>query len=110
MARDEGLEELLREDLKAERGLTEKAMFGGRAWLLNGNLLCGARHDGMLVRLGKGNDGWALEMPGVIPMILRGRRMQGWVRAGAAAFGNDALRRRLMNAALAFVRSLPSKK
>ncbi|MGH6823717.1 MAG: cold-shock protein, partial [Methylocella sp.] len=49
MARDEGLEELLREDLEAESGLTEKAMFGGRAWLLNGNLLCGARDDGMLV-------------------------------------------------------------
>ena len=41
MARDEGLEELLREDLEGEPGLTEKAMFGGRAWLLRGNLLCG---------------------------------------------------------------------
>jgi hypothetical protein len=54
----EGLEELLRECLQAEPGLTE--MFGGRAWLLNGNLLCGARDDGMLARLGKGNEDWAL--------------------------------------------------
>ena len=53
MARDEGLEELIREDLAAEPGLREKAMFGGRAWLLNGNLVCGAREDGMLMRLGK---------------------------------------------------------
>jgi hypothetical protein len=109
MARDEGLEELLREDLGSEPGLTEKTMFGGRAWLLNGNLLCGAREDGMLARLGKGKDGWALALPDIAPMISRGRRMEGWVRAGAGAFGDDALRRRLLDAALAFVRSLPAK-
>jgi hypothetical protein len=99
----------LREDLEAEKGLTEKAMFGGRAWLLDGNLLCGARDDGMLARLGKDKDGWALEIPGIVPMISRGRRMQGWVRAGPIAFGHDMLRRRLIDAALAFVRSLPAK-
>lgn len=109
MARDEGLEELLRDDLRAEPGLTETAMFGGWAWLLNGNLLCGARDDGMLARLGKNRDGWALKMPDVIPMVSRGRQMQGWVRAGPMAFGNDALRRKLIDAALTFVRSLPAK-
>lgn len=109
MARDQGLEALLRDDLAAERGLTEKAMFGGRAWLLNGNLLCGARDDGMLVRLGKDRDGWALETRDIIPMVSRGRRMHGWVWAGAEAFGDDALRRKLLDAALVFVRSLPAK-
>lgn len=109
MARDEGLEEILREDLGGMSGLTEKAMFGGWAWLLDGNLLCTARDDGMLARLGKNRDGWALDMPDVAPMISRGRRMQGWVRAGPSAFGDDALRRRLVDAALAFVRSLPAK-
>jgi hypothetical protein len=109
VARDAGLEELLREDLRSELGLAEKAMFGGWAWLLNGNLLCGAREDGMLARLGKGRDVWALETPDIVPMISRGRRMQGWVRAGPLAFGDDVLRRKLLNAALAFVRSLPAK-
>jgi hypothetical protein len=109
MSRDEGLEELLRDDLHAEPGITEKAMFGGRGWLLNGNLVCGARDDGMLVRLGKGKDGWALALPDIVPMMSRGRTMQGWVRAGASAFGDDALRRSLIAAALAFVRSLPEK-
>jgi hypothetical protein len=109
LARDQGLEELLREDLKAEPGLVEKPMFGGRAWLLNGNLLCSAREHGMLARLGKNRDVWALEKAGVVPMISRGRRMQGWVRAGPAAFGDDAVRRMLVAGALAFVRSLPPK-
>ena len=48
-------------------------------------------------------------MPDVVPMISRGRRMQGWVRTGPSAFGDDALRRKLVDAALAFVRSLPAK-
>ena len=109
MARDEGLEELLREDLSNLSGLTEKAMFGGWAWLLDGHLVCAARDDGMLARLGKDRDGWALEMADVVPMNSRGRQMQGWVRAGPSAFGNDALRRKLIDAALAFVRSLPEK-
>ncbi len=90
-------------------GFDGQALFGGRAWLLSGNLLCGARDDGMLVRLGKSNDGWALALPGIGPMIMRGRPMAGWVRAGPDAFVDDALRGKLLNAALAFVRTLPPK-
>lgn len=109
MARDAGLEELLREELGQRPGVGEKAMFGGWAFLLNGHLLCGAREDGMLIRLGKGNDAWALEQPDVKPMLSRGREMQGWVRAGPEAYGNDMLRKRLLLAALNFVEGLPPK-
>jgi len=109
LARDEGLEELLREDLSDESGLTEKSMFGGRAFLLRGHLLCCARHDGLLLRLGDGRDGWALERADIAPMLSGNRRMRGWVRAGPAAFGDDALRQRLLDAALAFLRELPAK-
>ena len=109
VARDAGLEELVREELKSEPGLTEKGMFGGWAWLLYGNLLCGAREDGMLIRLGRDKEGWALKVPGIVPMISRGRRMHGWVRAGPGVFGDDVLRRKLISSALTFVRSLPPK-
>jgi hypothetical protein len=109
MARNRGLEELLNDELRAVYGITEKAMFGGWAWLLNGNLLCGAREDGMLVRLGKDRDGWALQITGIVPMISRGRHMPGWVRAASEVYGNDALRGRLVDSALEFVRSLPGK-
>jgi hypothetical protein len=108
VTRDAGLEELIRADLPNE-AFTEKGMFGGWAWLMNGNLHCGAREDGMLARLGKGRDGWALALDDVAPMISRGRAMGGWVRAGPGAYGDDALRRRLLAAALEFVRALPSK-
>ena len=109
MARDKGLEELLNDSLEAMPGLTQKAMFGGWAWLVNGNLLCGARTDSMLVRLGRKNETWALEIPGVLPMMMRERRMHGWVRASPEAYGSDAVRQRLVNAALEFTQSLPKK-
>ena len=110
MARDEGLEELIRADLPPGLALSETAMFGGRAWLLNGHLIIGARSDGMLARLGKGRDAWAHGLPEITQMISKGRPMEGWVRAGPAAYGDDALRRRLIAAAIAFASMLPPKR
>ena len=80
MTLDAGLEELIDGELEGVRGLSNKAMFGGWAWLLNGNLLFGARDAGLLVRLGKDRDDWALRVPGIERAIMRGRAMQGWVR------------------------------
>lgn len=110
MARDKGLEELISNDLESEQGITAKAMFGGWAWLSGGHLICGAREDGMLARLGKDHDNWALQLEGVVPMLSRGKPMAGWVRADARAFGDDEIRHNLISAALAFVRTLPAKK
>ena len=109
MARDEGLEELVREELGGESGVSEKCMFGGIAWLLEGNLLCAASDRGLLVRLGKGADGWAVAAPGITSAVMAGRSLDGWVRASPDAFGDDAVRRRLFDSALAFVRTLPAK-
>jgi hypothetical protein len=109
MARDRGLEELILDDIGSLPGLSDKKMFGGLAWMLDGHLLCGARDVGMMVRLGKGNDGWALDLPDVAPMVMSGKQMPGWVRAGPDACADDDLRKRLLDAAIAFVRTLPPK-
>lgn len=109
MARDPGLEELISDELAEIPGVTQKAMFGGLAWLVHGNLLCGARKDSMLVRLGKGNDAWALKISGVTLMIMGKRQMHGWIRVAPGVYGDDSLRRKLLQAALEFARSLPKK-
>ncbi|HEY4030477.1 MAG TPA: TfoX/Sxy family protein [Caulobacteraceae bacterium] len=109
MARDKGLEEQIREELGRLDGLHEVAMFGGLAWMLDGNLLCACRHDGLLARLGKGNEAWALAMPGVGEMQMGARKMNGWVRADPDAVADDSVRARLLEGALAFVRTLPPK-
>ena len=107
--RDAGLEELVLDDLGPLPGLSQKKMFGGMAWMLDGHLLCGARDVGMMVRLGKGNDAWALELPDIEPMVMSGRTMPGWIRAGLDACADDDLRKRLLDAAVAFARTLPPK-
>jgi TfoX/Sxy family transcriptional regulator of competence genes len=109
MARDPGLEALLESDLKDVRGLSQKRMFGGLAWLLHGNLLIGARQNSLLVRLGKDRDAWALKKKGIEQMVMQGRRMSGWVRARAEAYGNDALRVKLIESAIEFSLTLPRK-
>ncbi|WP_309085536.1 TfoX/Sxy family protein [Chelativorans sp.] len=108
MARDPGLEQLIREDLTKVSGLSEKSLFGGWAWLLDGKMFCAARDDGMLARVGDENSRRALLLPGIIPMISRGKRMPGWVRLKPQAYGDDALRRRMLEDAAAFTRSLGS--
>ncbi len=110
MPRDRLLEELVRAELEGVSDLSEKVMFGGLAWLLNGHLLCAASSRGMLARLGKGEDGWALALPEIETLAMRDRALPGWVRVTPAASRDDAaLRRRLIAAALAFVRTLPPK-
>ena len=109
MPRDKALEALLTDDLGALPGLTQKAMFGGWAWLLQGHLLCAARAGSVMVRLGKGNDAWALQAAGISRVVMQGREMNGWVRATPEAYVCDALRHRLLRDAAAFVRSLPPK-
>ncbi|RBI75144.1 hypothetical protein DQW77_05640 [Roseovarius sp. TE539] len=46
MAYDEGLAEVMRDDLGARDGISEKKMFGGIAFLLNGNMVCGVHGGG----------------------------------------------------------------
>lgn len=109
MARDEGLETVVADDLDGIGDLRTVKMFGGLAWMLNGNLLCGARHDGVLCRLGKGNDGWTATIPAASPMMMGERRMEGWVRLSPDGAADDALRTRFLAAARAFVETLPPK-
>ncbi|WP_342791187.1 TfoX/Sxy family protein [Pigmentiphaga aceris] len=99
----------MHEELRDIPDVSEKGMFGCWVWLVGGNLLCGAREDAMLVRLSKDDDAWALKMAGVTPMMTGSRRMPGWVWADPRVYGNDAMRRKLLDAALRFVLSLPRK-
>jgi hypothetical protein len=109
MARDAGLEELVRGELGGVVGLTEKAMFGGWAFLLHGNLLCGVRKESVMLRVGKENEGWALSVEGVEPVVMRGRRMSGYVRALPEAYAEGKVLSRLVEAAVGFVGGLERK-
>lgn len=109
MAYDEGLAQILRDDLAGMDGIVEKSMFGGLCFMLNGNMLCGVHKNGAMFRVGKDNETQALAIVGVAPMAFTGRRMGGLVDMAEEAFVDDAPRSACMALALDFVRGLPAK-
>ena len=65
MACSEELAQLLRDALSNVAGITEKKMFGGLCFMLNGHMLCGVHKDGGMARVGKDNEAAALEIDSV---------------------------------------------
>ncbi len=108
MAWDEGLAQLLREDL-ADEPVTEKKMFGGLAFLRGGHMVCGIHKGGAMFRVGKPNETAALAIPGAAPVMMTGRPMPGMINLSDAATADDARRGRVMALALGFVKTLPPK-
>ena len=109
MAYDETLAATIREALAGQAGITEKKMFGGLCFLLNGNMLCGTYRTGGMYRVGKEREAEALALPHIRPMTMTGRPMPGMVDVDAEAITDPELRGRLMGLALAFVGGLPAK-
>ena len=109
MAYDEGLAQTLRDALAGADGITEKKMFGGLCFLLNGNMLCGVHAKGGMARVGKALEAEALAMDGVSPLSFTGRPMGGMVDVADSVFEDDAKREKILALARAFVGDLPPK-
>ena len=105
---EEGLAQLMRDDLAGEP-VTEKKMFGGLAFLLNGHLVCGIHKGGAMFRVGKPNEAAALSIPGATPMMFTGKPMSGMVDLSDEATADDVRRGKVMAMALGFVKGLPPK-
>ncbi len=76
MAYDEDLADRVRVLLAAEPGLTERAMFGGLVFLLDGNMACGVSGTALMVRLPDDAAAAALDEPGGRPFTMGGRPMR----------------------------------
>jgi TfoX/Sxy family transcriptional regulator of competence genes len=84
MAYDEDLANRIREQLASEAGVSEQRMFGGLAFLVNGNMCVAASgQGGLLVRIAPEDTAKALARPHAEPFEMRGRAMPGWVRVAA---------------------------
>jgi len=109
MAYDEGLAEILRGDLAETPGVTERKMFGGLCFMLNGNMLCGVHKDGGMFRVAKDNQTAALAIEGAQPMGFTGRPMGGMIDVSDEMLADDARRAAVMALARDFVDGLPDK-
>jgi TfoX/Sxy family transcriptional regulator of competence genes len=110
MAYDERLAERVRQLLAGERGLSEKHMFGGLAFLLDGNMAVAvSSQGGLLVRVGADDFDDALARKGASPMEMRGRPMVGWVRVASGVLGRKPQLESWVGRGLRFARTLPPK-
>lgn len=110
MAYDEHLADEIRELVAAERGIEEKRMFGGLAFLVNGNMsVAVSGQGGLLVRVPKDDLEKVLQRDHVSPMVMAGRDVRGWVRVDAAGVRTKRQLQGWVTRGVGYARSLPAK-
>ena len=109
MPYDPALARRVQDALGSLPGLTEKKMFGGVGYLVNGNMACGIHGDGLIVRLDPARYDEVLRQPHVRVFDLTGRPMKGWVVVGPAGCATDAALRSWVAQGVAFAQTLPKK-
>jgi TfoX-like protein len=110
MAYDEELAGRLRALLADERGITEKKMFGGLAFLLRGNMCVAASgRGGMLVRIDPADTAAAIARPHAKRMAMGGRSMDGWISVAPAGLEAKREVATWVRQSLAYVKTLPPK-
>ena len=110
MAYDEELGERLRAAVQGEVGLSEKKMFGGLAFLINGNMAVSASSKGgLLLRVDPSDTETLVAQPHAEPFEMRGRDMTGWLRIAPEGLHSDEDLERWVAIGTRFARSLPPK-
>ncbi len=109
MAFDEKLAERMRKQLAERGGVVEKHMFGGVAFMLNGNMCCGVHQAALMVRLAPEAADAALRKPHTRLFDLTGRPMKGWILVDAEGIKTAAGLKKWMDQGVAFAVSLPAK-
>ena len=109
MAFDEALAERIRKALARKKGITEKKMFGGVGFLLNGNMCVGIWKESLIVRLDPDQYEDALKEAHVSEFNITGRSMKGWVLVGPQGVATDTELKEWIGRAVKFVGTLPEK-
>ena len=111
MAYDEDLANRIRELILSEPGVTEMRMFGGLAFLINGNMSVSASgRGGLMLRVDPAQTEKLLRERHAHPFEMRGRAMDGWLRVEADGVRTKRQLQRWVSHGVAYARSLPSKR
>jgi TfoX/Sxy family transcriptional regulator of competence genes len=104
------LAERIRDILDGDPRITEKTMFGGLTFLLNGHILVGCKKDGqILLSVGKEHNDEALARPGTTQMLSGDKVMRGFVWVDAEAIEEDDDLRDWIATAERWVAAMPVK-
>jgi TfoX/Sxy family transcriptional regulator of competence genes len=110
VAYDEDLAQRIRVLVAEQRGLSEKTMFGGLAFLVGGNMAVSASgQGGILIRVGPERSEQLTASTAASVAIMRGRPMQGWLRVDAEHLRTGRQLKKWVDLGVAFAKSLPAK-
>ena len=110
MAYDEDLAERIRALTAAEAELTEKGMFGGLAFLINGNMAISASgQGGILVRVDPAESDHLVDTTEAELAVMRGRPMAGWLRVQPEHLRTERELASWVTRGTTYARSLPAK-
>ncbi|OOG39040.1 TfoX/Sxy family protein [Polaromonas sp. A23] len=109
MAFDPSLAERVRKALGARPGISERRMFGGLAFLVDGKMFIGIRNSSLMARVGPEHHQDALAMPGVRVMDFTGRPMKGYVYIDPPAIADDSQLKAWVSWCVQYVAGLPAK-
>ena len=109
MPYNEDLAQRVRQHLSGRDGITERKMFGGLCFMLNGNMFCGVVKDELMVRVGPAGHEAALRRPHARPMDFTGRPMTGMVFVEPPGTADEADLASWVADCLAFSARLPAK-
>ena len=91
-------------------GITEKHMFGGSAFLLDGKMFVGVAGNDLMVRVGPDAHAAALSKKHVRPMDFTGRPLAGFVYVGADGTRTATSIKPWIQQSLRFVATIPVKR
>jgi TfoX/Sxy family transcriptional regulator of competence genes len=110
MSYDTELADRIRELLAPVRGVDEKRMFGGLAFLIDGHLAVAASgQGGVLVRVPPADTEKLLARVHVNAMVMAGREARGWLRVDADGVKTKRQLNDWVARGVDFVRTLPPK-
>jgi TfoX/Sxy family transcriptional regulator of competence genes len=107
---DEDLAHRIRALVGTERGVSEKKMFGGLAFLVGGNMAIAASgQGGILVRVGAERSDELVATTTATVAVMRGRPMAGWLRVDGDGLRTKAQLAAWVDRGVGFARTLPAK-
>jgi TfoX/Sxy family transcriptional regulator of competence genes len=110
MAYDEDLANRIRELVGPQKGVEEKRMFGGLAFLINGNMSVAASgQGGLLVRVPPDDTEKLLQREHVSAMVMGGREPRGWLRVDDQGLNTKRQLQSWVTRGVDYAKSLPPK-
>ncbi len=108
MTYDEELASRIRAYLAGQPGLSERRMFGGLAFLVNGHLAVSASSQGgLLLRVEPALTEALVQQPHAQRFVMRGREMDGWLRIDRRGVASEEGLERWVTHGLSYARTLP---